>query len=181
MTQLVKNLPVVRETWVRSLGWEDPLEKGTATHSSILTWRIPGATQSMGWQRVGHDWATFTFTLRGIMSASLCIAFWIHLHLGLLEPFIYLLPTWPLSHYDILIKVMLQIIKITVTAALKFLSDISWITRLEIHRTQWHFSNTCHVMLCHMAIFSGLVGRACNFLSSVSPQEKFEAMDRPVL
>ena len=59
------------------------------------------------------------------MSASLCIAFWIHLHLGLLEPFIYLLPTWPLSHYDILIKVMLQIIKITVTAALKFLSDIS--------------------------------------------------------
>ena len=41
MAQLVKNLPAVRETWVRSLGWEDPLEKGKATHSSILTWRIP--------------------------------------------------------------------------------------------------------------------------------------------
>ena len=39
--QMVKNLPEVRETWVRSLGWEDPLEKGTATHSSILAWRIP--------------------------------------------------------------------------------------------------------------------------------------------
>ena len=48
------------ETWVQSLGWEDPLEKGTATHSSILAWRIPrteesGGPQSMGSQRVGHD------------------------------------------------------------------------------------------------------------------------------
>ena len=41
VAQLVKNLPAMRETWVRSLGWEDPLEKGTATHSSILAWRIP--------------------------------------------------------------------------------------------------------------------------------------------
>ena len=42
MAQLLKNLPAVREIWVRSLGWEDPLEKGKATHSSILAWRIPG-------------------------------------------------------------------------------------------------------------------------------------------
>ena len=41
MAQLVKNPPATQETWVRSLGWEDPLEKGKATHSSILTWRIP--------------------------------------------------------------------------------------------------------------------------------------------
>ena len=41
VAQLVKNPPVVRETWVRSLGWEDPLEKGTTTYSSILAWRIP--------------------------------------------------------------------------------------------------------------------------------------------
>ena len=41
IAQLVKNLPAMRETWVRSLGWEDPLEKGRATHTSILTWRIP--------------------------------------------------------------------------------------------------------------------------------------------
>ena len=40
MAQLVKNPPAMRETWVRSLGWEDPLEKGMATHSSILAWRI---------------------------------------------------------------------------------------------------------------------------------------------
>ena len=52
VAQLVKNLPVMRETWVRSLGWEDPLKKGKATHSSILAWRIPWA---MGSQRVGHD------------------------------------------------------------------------------------------------------------------------------
>ena len=42
VAQLVKNLPAMRETWVQSLGWEDPLEKGKASHSSILAWRIPG-------------------------------------------------------------------------------------------------------------------------------------------
>ena len=44
--------PAMWETWVRSLGWEDPLEKGMATHSSILAWRIPRTVQSMGLQRV---------------------------------------------------------------------------------------------------------------------------------
>ena len=48
------------ETWVWSLGWEDPLEKGMATHSSILAWRIPWTIQSMGSQRIRYDWATFT-------------------------------------------------------------------------------------------------------------------------
>ena len=48
MAQLVKNLPAMRETWVRSLGWEDPLEKGKAAHSSILAWRIPRTVQSRG-------------------------------------------------------------------------------------------------------------------------------------
>ena len=51
MAQLVKNPLTRRETWVRSLGWEDPLEKGTATHSSVLAWRIPWTVQSMGSQR----------------------------------------------------------------------------------------------------------------------------------
>ena len=60
MAQKVKNPPAIRESWVQSLGWEDPLEKGTATHSSILDWRIPwteepDGLQSMGSQRVGHD------------------------------------------------------------------------------------------------------------------------------
>ena len=54
----------MRETWVRTLGWEAALEKGKATHRRILAWRIPCTVQSMGSQRVVHDWATFTFTLR---------------------------------------------------------------------------------------------------------------------
>ena len=55
VAQLVKNPPAMQETWVQSLGSEDPLEKGKATHSSILAWRIPWTVQSMGSQRVGHD------------------------------------------------------------------------------------------------------------------------------
>ena len=67
VAQMVKNPPAMHETWVQSLGWEDPLEKEMATHSSILAWRIPwaekpGGLQSMGSQRVGHNWVTFTFT-----------------------------------------------------------------------------------------------------------------------
>ena len=58
---LVKNLPSMRHTWVWSLGFEDPLEKGKATHSSVLAWRIPWTMQSMGSQRVRHNWASFTF------------------------------------------------------------------------------------------------------------------------
>ena len=59
VVQLVKNMPAMQETQVQSLGWEDPLEKGMATHSSILAWRIPwtekpSGLQSMGSQRVGH-------------------------------------------------------------------------------------------------------------------------------
>ena len=62
---MVKNLPAVQETWVQSLGQEDPLEKGMATHSSILAWRIPWTEeprglQSTGYQRVRHDCATKT-------------------------------------------------------------------------------------------------------------------------
>ena len=52
VVQLVKNLPVMLDTWVRSLGWEDPPEKEKATHSSILAWRIPQTIETMGSQRV---------------------------------------------------------------------------------------------------------------------------------
>ena len=63
MAQTVKRLPAVQETQVLSLGLEDPLEKEMATHTSTLAWKIPwtkepGGLQSMGSQRVGHDWAT---------------------------------------------------------------------------------------------------------------------------
>ena len=60
MAQMVKRLSTMRETWVRSLGWEDPLEKEMAIHSSTIAWKIPwteelGSLQSMGSQRVGHN------------------------------------------------------------------------------------------------------------------------------
>ena len=60
VAQMVKNMPAMQETCVQSLGQEEPLEKGMATHSSILSWRIPctgepGGLQSMGSQRVGHN------------------------------------------------------------------------------------------------------------------------------
>ena len=63
VAQSVKDLPAMWETWVSSLGWEDPLEKEMAIHSSIPAQRIPwteepGGLQSMGLQRVGHDWVT---------------------------------------------------------------------------------------------------------------------------
>ena len=62
VAQTVKNPPAMPETWFWSLGQEDPLEKGMVTHSSILAWRIPwteepSGLQSMGLQRVGHDWS----------------------------------------------------------------------------------------------------------------------------
>ena len=62
-SSVVKNPPAMQETWVQSLGWEDPLEKEMATHSSILAWRIPwtegpGGLQSTGSQRVRHDLVT---------------------------------------------------------------------------------------------------------------------------
>ena len=80
MAQRVKHLPIMRETWVRSLGQKDPLEKEMVTHSSILAWRIPwmeepGRLQFMGFQRVRHHWATntFTFSLRIIFLPLLTV------------------------------------------------------------------------------------------------------------
>ena len=63
VAQMVKRLSTVWETWVRALGWEDPLEKEMATHSRTIAWKIPwteepGRLQAMGSQRVGHDQAT---------------------------------------------------------------------------------------------------------------------------
>ena len=64
----------MQETWVQSLGWEDPLEKEVATHSSIIAWKIlwteePGELQSMGSQTVGHDWVTNTYLLTYLLTA----------------------------------------------------------------------------------------------------------------
>ena len=88
VAQMVKNLPEMQETWVWSLNWEDSLEKGMATHSSILAWRIPwtkkpGRLQSMGLQRVGYDWASNT-----------------HIFLyALFHYYVYFCLSLPLAHY----------------------------------------------------------------------------------
>ena len=71
MVQLVKNLPAMQETQVRSPGWEEPLEEGMAAHSSVLAWRIPwteepGGLESMGLQRVGYNGTTNTLSHRFI-------------------------------------------------------------------------------------------------------------------
>ena len=73
MTQMAKNPPAMRETWVLSLGWEEPLQKETVTHFSILTWRIPGTKEpgtAKRSQRVRHDWATFTYIYTCILIIS---------------------------------------------------------------------------------------------------------------
>ena len=64
MAQLVKNLPAVRETWVRSLGWEDLLEEGMATPSSILAWRIPWTEEPGGLQSMGRKESDATERLK---------------------------------------------------------------------------------------------------------------------
>ena len=74
---MVKNLPAVRETWVQSLGREDPLEKEMATHSSILGWKIPwteepGGIQSMGSQRLGHNWVTNAYSIKYEQYLEVC-------------------------------------------------------------------------------------------------------------
>ena len=75
VAQTVKNLPAMQETWVRSLGWKDHLEKGIAIHSSILAWRIPwteepGKPQSMWSQRVVHNWPTNTATTSSYITSA---------------------------------------------------------------------------------------------------------------
>ena len=81
VAQMVKNLPAMQQTWVWSLSWEDPLEKGKATYSSILAWRIPwteepGRLQSMRSQGVRHDWGTNTLNIMILLPFS--SLFWIY-------------------------------------------------------------------------------------------------------
>ena len=78
---MVKNPPAMRETWVQSLGWEDPLEEVTVTHSSILAWRMPWTVESRGSQRVGHDWVTATFTSLSVTSNSAEVSIPVHVTL----------------------------------------------------------------------------------------------------
>ena len=117
VVQTVKNLPTIRETDNRSLGWEDHLEKGMATHSSILAWEIswtdePGGLQPIGSQRVVHDWATKHSTERvNGLKSYLCISISPHGHVNscccslaqscptLCVPMDSSMPGFPVLHY----------------------------------------------------------------------------------
>ena len=77
VTQLVKNLPGMHLTRVWSLGWEDPLEKRTASHFNILAWRIPWTIWSKVSQRVSHDWGTFTSLPFIIYNKVIYNSFWV--------------------------------------------------------------------------------------------------------
>ena len=84
VAQTVKNLPAMQEAWVQCLGWEDPLEEGMATHSTILAWRIPwtakpGEPQSIGSQRAGHDWSDLACTWRHICTQDLAQHSFLHI------------------------------------------------------------------------------------------------------
>ena len=67
MAQMVKNLPPMQETWVQSLGWEDPLEKGTATYCSILAWRIPWTEEPGGLQSTGLQMRTNRLLIQSLL------------------------------------------------------------------------------------------------------------------
>ena len=95
VTQLVKNPPAMWTwTWVQSLGWEDHLEKGKATHSSILAWTIPWTLQSMGSQRVRHNWATFTHSLIIPRRLPFCKCPWSNVTFYLQLFFMVNIPSW---------------------------------------------------------------------------------------
>ena len=97
MTQVVKSSPEMWEIWVPSMGLKDPLEKGMATHSSILAWEIPwteepGGLQSLESQRVGHNWVTKHSTAQSIKMNMCFIA---QLYLTLCDPMDCRLPGSP--------------------------------------------------------------------------------------
>ena len=89
VAQTVKRLPTMRQTWVWSLGQEDPLEKEMATHSSTLAWKIPwteepGRLQSMGFQKVGHDWVSSLFLFASMWNECKCAVVWTFFGIALL-------------------------------------------------------------------------------------------------
>ena len=105
----------MQETWVRSLGWEDPLEKGKAVHSSILAWRIPWTVQSMGAQRIGHDWVTLTLQPIG--------------------------PSWPTFHNSCL-EVKMKTNLMTGRCGAQRWTCLKWLLLVSLHQVmlQWQAS-----------------------------------------
>ena len=99
VAQRGKRLPAVWETWVQSLGQEDPLQKEMAAHSSILAWKIPwkeepSRLQSMGSQRVGHNWVTSLSLVYEKMQVSGLLNHFFDMHLSYLGPVSFVFSSW---------------------------------------------------------------------------------------
>ena len=122
VAQTLKDLPAMWEIWVWSLVWEDPLEKGMATHSSILAWRIPqteepGRLQSIGSQRVRHDWVTFTFTFtfhyitKDVLYIYVCVCVCVYAkdQLVVHRTGLYYLKDW-LLHFEVVFKAYVKLL-----------------------------------------------------------------------
>ena len=113
---MAKNMPAMQETQVQSLGVEDTLEKEMATHSSVLTWRVPwteecGVLQSMGSQRVGHEWVTCTFSFQGICPVVRSYhMFFIHSPIWgvLIALLLAFLPPWALRYTCLCLQLILS-------------------------------------------------------------------------
>ena len=149
--QLVKNPPAMRETWVWSLSWEDPLEKEKATHFSILAWRIPWTVQSMGSQRVRQDWVTFTWLhfwwCRVIFHYGFnLISFWLMMLSFLIWPY-FQLCIFPLWHSYLSLLLILWLLHFSVCMHVIFcLSEIKYpkIDRQLVKKQEyWKFKIEC--------------------------------------
>ena len=151
MAQLVKNLPAMQETWVLSLGQEDPQEKGMATHASILAWRIPqtedsGRLQSMGSHRVGHTWEsnTFFFTWWSLPALSLGSATWLALASGTMG-FQQIQSSKSRQTVTAVMKLKDAVIKITLAPAKMSPPQrgLPWLHYLKHHAHTWSYSTLC--------------------------------------
>ena len=133
VVQMVKNLPAMQETWVPSLDQEDPLEKGMATQTNILAWRIPwteepGRLQSIGLQRIGHDWVTHarthTRTHTHTHTHTHTWGCWCLFHLSWFQ-----LVTHPPQHFSWCAQCIGWINRVTADSLVVILSQ-SWISQL---------------------------------------------------
>ena len=156
VTQMVKNLPVMQEIRVQSLDQEDPLEKGMATHSSILAWRIswtekPGGLQSLGSQRVRHNWTTNTFIWCRVY--SLCKVVASHWHLCFPQHVVAFIPS---THFHSL-SVSQKLIEISDPLVTHLSLPLSWSCHYGLTTSiylfpQWFWRNVKRQM-CAQSFF----------------------------
>ena len=179
MAQMVKNPPAIPETWVQSLVWEDPLEKGMATHSGRIAWRIPqtkesGRLQFIELQRVGHGWAISTFTVNEMIMwfLSFILLTWCIMLIDLCLLNHPCIPginaTWwcCMIFFNILSNVVCYYCLKNICTYI-YLEYWPIIFFLEVFNWLWYYSNTG---LIRWAWESSLI---CNFLEEFENRHKF--------